>query len=159
KVVAWGEGNGNGAERLAERKELLEFQQQAGRLERAVSGALGVANETAGRVEQIKRALDHAPGPDTRWKDAGRALEGRNRAILRALRGDVALRARQENTPASIQERLRYALGSHRFSLGRPTATQRESYRVASAEFTEQLAKLRRLVEVDLKALEKGLDE
>ena len=157
KVVAWGAGGK--AEDLAGRKALLEFQEQVGRLEKAVHAALGVANETTTRLEQIKRALDHVPGGDPKLQRAARELEKRNRDILRALRGDTVLQARNESTPTSVQERVRYVLGSQRFSLGPPTATQRESYRIASEEFAGQLAKLRKLVEVDMKQLEKGLDD
>ncbi len=63
-----------------------------------------------------------------------------------------------ENTPVSIQERVGYVLSSHRFALSPPTRTQQDSYRIAAEEFAEQLPRLRKLVEVDLKALEKALD-
>jgi photosystem II stability/assembly factor-like uncharacterized protein len=155
KVRPWGEQTGD----AAGRKALLEFQQKVGRLERAVRGALGVANETATRLAEIKRALDQAPGIDPKWQETARMLEKRNRAILRALRGDAALRRRNENTPESIQDRLRYVLSSQRFTLAAPTRTQQDSYRIASEEFAGQLASLRKLVEVDLKELEKALDE
>ncbi|HMF11048.1 MAG TPA: hypothetical protein VKE94_02045, partial [Gemmataceae bacterium] len=158
EVLAWGP-EAKDRNSIADRKALLEFEQKVGRLEKAVSAALSVANETASRLEQIKRALDHAASAQERWKEMTRSLEKRNRDILRALRGDSVLRARNENTPQSIQERVRYALSAARFSLSAPTQTQRESYRIAAEEFPEQLARLRKLVEVDLKDLEKALDE
>jgi photosystem II stability/assembly factor-like uncharacterized protein len=142
----------------SDRKALFEFQQKVTRLERAVSGALEVANGLNGRLEQIKRALDHTPSVEDRWKEAARKLEKENRAILRALRGDVALRARNENTPVSITERVRNIIEEERLSLSRPTQTHREQYALASQEFTQELARLRTLVEMDLKGLEKALD-
>src|SRR5439155_8103124 len=89
-----------------DRKELAEFQRQAARLQRALNGALGTANELATRLEQAKQALDQTPAADAKWRDAARALIRRNQEILRALRGDAALRARNENTPPSIAERV-----------------------------------------------------
>jgi hypothetical protein len=74
------------------------------------------------------------------------------------LRGDVALRARNESTPQSISERVEYILETQRFALAKPTGTQRESYQIASEEFTQELAKLRKLIEVDLRDLDKALD-
>lgn len=130
-----------------------------GRLDRAVRGALEVANETASRLAQIKRALDQTPGIGAKWQETARRLEQRNRDILRALRGDVTLRRRNENTPESIQDRLRFVLSSQRSTLGTPTGTQRQSYAIAGEEFAEQLARLRNLVEVELKELEKALNE
>jgi hypothetical protein len=45
-----------------------------------------------------------------------------------------------------------------RFSLAKPTQTHIESYNVAAAEFTDVLAKLHTLVEVDLAKLEKDME-
>jgi photosystem II stability/assembly factor-like uncharacterized protein len=137
---------------------LVEFQRKALKLERAVSGAVEVANALNTRLEQMKRALDVTPGIDPKWKETARSLEQRNRDILRALRGDVALRTRNENTPTSITERVASIVDGQRLSLARPTKTSEESYKVASEEFGEQLAKLRALIDGDLRGLEKALD-
>jgi photosystem II stability/assembly factor-like uncharacterized protein len=141
-----------------DRKILAEFQQQVNRLQRAVAGALDAANHLHTRLEEIKRALDHTPTVEAKLKDDARSLEKRNRDILRALRGDVAIRARNENTPISIVERVENIVGSQRLSLAPPNQTQRTQYRIAADEFSGELAKLRTLVDVDLKALEKALD-
>ncbi|HZT82551.1 MAG TPA: hypothetical protein VFA26_20145 [Gemmataceae bacterium] len=150
----------DGLEKLspADRKELFTFQRQVLRLERAVSGALEAANDLNSRLERIKLALDRAPGIDPKWQRAARDMERRNREVLRALRGDVALRQRNENTPISISERVEYVVDGLRFALMRPTQTQRESYRIAGEELAAELAKLRQLIEVDLKGLEKALE-
>jgi photosystem II stability/assembly factor-like uncharacterized protein len=142
----------------ADRKELFEFQQKVTRLQRAVAGALEAANGLTGRLEQIKRALDQTPSAENKWKDLARTLEKRNRDILRALRGDTVLRGRNENTPISIAERVEEIVNAERLSLTRPTTTQRETYQIASEEFSQELAKLRTLIDVDLRSLEKALD-
>src|SRR5262249_44687704 len=107
---------------------------------------------------QIKRALDQTPGIDSKWKDDVRTLEKRNREILRNLRGDVALRARNENTPISIVERVEGIASQQGFSLAKPTGSHLNSYKIASEELSEEVTKLRTLIDVDLKALEKALD-
>jgi photosystem II stability/assembly factor-like uncharacterized protein len=150
---------GTGAPATASLKELAEFQQKVARLQRAVAGALDAANATAGRLEQIKRALDHTPSAENKWKDQARELEKRNREILRALRGDETLRARNENTPESIVERVQRIVGNERFSLAKPPQTDKDSYQTASQEFSEELKKLRTLIEDDLRKLERALDE
>jgi hypothetical protein len=144
---------------LADRKALGEFQQKVARLQRAVVGTLEAANTTAAQLDQIKRALDHTPAVEKSWKDSVRELERRSRDILRALRGDVALRARNENTPESIVERVQQIVANQRFSLARPTKTDLDSYQIASEEFGEELKKLRTLVEVDIKKLDEALDK
>jgi hypothetical protein len=143
----------------ADHKVLFDFQQKVVRLDRAVSGALNTANDLTSRLEQIRRALDRTPGIASKWKDLARTLTRRNRDILRALRGDVVLRGRNMNTPVSIAERVRYIVSSQRFSLARPTLTQKEAYTIAGKEFAEELSRLRRLMEVDLKNLEKAMDD
>jgi photosystem II stability/assembly factor-like uncharacterized protein len=150
--------DGPGSMTADERRSLFEFQEKVTRLQRAVSGALEAANALSGRLEQIKRALDQTPGAESAWKDQARSLERRTRDILRALRGDTVLRARNESTPVSISERVERIVGNERFSLARPTRTDQEGYAIASQEFGQELAKLRALQEVDLKELEKNLD-
>jgi photosystem II stability/assembly factor-like uncharacterized protein len=144
---------------MDDRKELHEFQQKVLRLQRAVSGALETANDLATRLERIKRTLDHTPGVDAKWKELARDLERRNREILRALRGDVALRAREENTVPSISERVGYIVGSHRNSLARPTQTQRDAYDISSQDFKGALGRLRTLIDTDLRRLQEALHE
>jgi photosystem II stability/assembly factor-like uncharacterized protein len=143
---------------LADREALFEFQQQVARLDRAVTGALDAANELNTRLSQLQRAADMTPGVSENVKGKVRSLESRNRAILRALRGDETLQARNENAPPSIEERVGYIVSSQRFSLAKPTKTMHESYAIARAEFTNELAKLRTLIDSDLKAVEKALD-
>jgi hypothetical protein len=139
-------------------KALYEFREKVARLHRGVSGAVDAANALTGRLEQIKQALDQTPGAENKWRDLARTLEKRNRDILRALRGDVVLRGRNENTPISIFERVGEIEGSGFHSLDKPTNTQEETYKVASTEFGQELAKLRTLIEVDLKSLENALN-
>jgi hypothetical protein len=85
-------------------------------------------------------------------------LEKRNQEILRVLRGELALRRRNYNTPASIAEQVETIVDQERFSLSPPTTTQRELYAAASQEFAPVLEKLRKLIEVDLRAVDKALD-
>src|SRR5204862_8308326 len=96
------------AEALEEFKALHAFQQKVLRLQRAVAGTLETANELTTRLERIKRTRDQSPQIDAKWKAMARDLENRNRAILRRLRGDAILRARDENTPPSISDRVSY---------------------------------------------------
>jgi photosystem II stability/assembly factor-like uncharacterized protein len=143
----------------ADRKARYEFEQKVLKLQRAVTGALETANDLNTKLERIKKTLDHAPGPDLKWKTIVRRLEEKNRAILRALRGDPILQARSENLPPSISERVNFAARAQRYSLGRPTGTQRRMYEIASEEFASELGKLRTLVEKELAPLQRALEE
>jgi photosystem II stability/assembly factor-like uncharacterized protein len=136
----------------------VAFHRQVLKLQRAVTGAANVSTEVGGRLEQIRRALDAAPKADEGAKKDVRDLIARNRAVLRALRGDSVLRGRNENVPMSIAERVQAAGGAGARYLGKPTGTQQQSYAAAGKEFAAELAKLRQIAEVELPALEKKLD-
>jgi photosystem II stability/assembly factor-like uncharacterized protein len=143
----------------AGRKELLEFQQKVARLERAVSGALDAANDLKSRIGKIKDAIDATPAMDRKWAAAARTLEKKNDEILRALRGDVTLARHNENVPESISARVGRIVGNEEAWLGRPPGTDVEAYGIASQEFATEQAKLRTLLDMDLKAIEKALDD
>jgi photosystem II stability/assembly factor-like uncharacterized protein len=149
---------GTNAMDVAALKELREFQAKLTKLRRAVAGTLEVTDEMTRRLDSLRRALDLTPGAKAEWKSQVRDLEKRTREALRALRGDAALRARNENTPASVSERVEYAIDSSRMSLAKPTQTQREAYRLAGEEFSAELAKLRKIMRDELPGLEKAME-
>lgn len=142
----------------AARRELFEFQQKVARLQREVLSALEAANELKARAGKIKEAVDATPAMDRKWADAARTLDSKTDEILRALRGDVTLRRRNENVPESIVERVGRIVGNEEASLQRPPGADVQAYAIASREFAAEQAKLRTLVDVDLKAIEKALD-
>jgi photosystem II stability/assembly factor-like uncharacterized protein len=142
----------------ADRIALVEFQQKAARLQRAVQGATQAANALTPRFAAIRRALIETPNaPESLLNDAA-ALEKRKNEILRALSGDQALRQRNFNLPPSINERVGLIVGAQRMSTDRPTQTQMDQYTHAAAEFEGVLSQLRQLIEVDLQKLEKQME-
>jgi hypothetical protein len=64
-----------------------------------------------------------------------------------ALRGDTVLQQRNEGTRPSINDRINNISADQRFSLSRPTQTHVDTYNIATGEFTQELAKLKALVE------------
>jgi len=149
-----------GQERMtpADRIALVEFQQKVARLQRAVQGSLEAANALTPRFVAIRRALLETPNaPENLLADAS-ALEKRKNEILRALRGDQALRQRNINLPPSISERVGSIVGSQRMSTSRPTQTQTDQYAAAAQEFEATLNQLRQLIETDLARLEKQME-
>lgn len=147
-------GNAN----VEEVKAQVAFHRQVLKLQRAVAGSTNVANELATRLDQIRRALDVAPNADEAAKTKVRAMIETNREILRALRGNTTLAARNENVPLSIVDRVQYAARSAVGTLGKPTGTQKESYEIAVKVFGPELTKLKQLSEVEVPTLEKQLD-
>jgi photosystem II stability/assembly factor-like uncharacterized protein len=149
-----------GQERMtaADRAALVEFQQKVARLQRAVQGALDATNALTPRFAAIKRALIETPSAPESLLSEAAALEKRKNEILRALRGDNALRQRNINLPPSINERVGDIVGSQRMSTSRPTQTSINQYGAASQDFETALAQLRQLIEVDLRELERKME-
>jgi hypothetical protein len=142
----------------SDRAALVEFQQKVARLQRAVQGALEAANALKPRLVLIRRALLDTPGAGDKLLDDASALDKRTNDILRALRGDSALRARNINLPPSISERVGDIVGAQRLSTARPTQTQINQYTAAAQEFEQTLAQLRQLINGDLATLEKQME-
>jgi hypothetical protein len=120
-----------------------------------VYGATHTAEDVDSRLKQIREALRETPAVEKQLGATADSLEQRNRDVLRALRGDIEIAKRNEPIPSSIGDRVNTVLEGERFSLARPTQSDVDSYAIASAEFGDQLAKLRTLVDVDLAKLEK----
>ena len=156
EFTVYAEGQGGATPELTAR---AEFQQRVTRLQRAVTGALGVANDLRTRLGAIKRALLETPSAGDRLMDQAVSLEKRTNDLLVALRGDTALRARNYNMLPSISERVSAIVGEQNMSTARPTATQRQQYEAAARAFEQAQAQLRGLIEVDLKKLEKEMEE
>jgi len=154
RIVVEGQENMTPADLAA----LGEFQRKAARLQRAVQGALDSANALKPRLALIRRALLDTPAAGDRLLDEAAALDKRTNDILRALRGDNALRARNMNLPPSISDRVGDIVGSQRTAIARPTQTQINQYTAAAQEFEITLAQLRQLIEVDLARLEKEME-
>ncbi len=154
QVVVEGQENMSVADRTA----LVEFQQKASRLQRAVSGATQAANALRPRLAAIKRAIAETPSLNLKLQEDAIALERRTTEILRALSGDTTARQRNMNTTPSINERVGYVVGAQRMSTSKPTQTQVAQYNTAAQDFEGVLSQLRTLIEVDLVRLEKQLE-
>lgn len=141
-----------------DRAALFEFQQRVARLQRAVAGANEMTTQLKARIASIKRALEQTPNADPKLMDDAGSIEKRTNAIIRELRGDSALRERQEVLPPSITERVNTIVSDQRMSTARPTQTQRDHYEAAAKEFEKTLSELRALVEGDLSRLEKAME-
>jgi hypothetical protein len=153
-VVIEGQDGMNAQDRTA----LRDFQRKVTNLYRAVNGAIQRANETKAQVRAIRRALQETPTADPKLGQTADQLDQQNNNLLRSLRGDVTIAARNEVIPASINDRVQDIMEGQRFAILKPTGTHMQHYQIASQEFTDVLAKMHQLVDVDLSNLEKQLE-
>jgi len=141
-----------------DRAALARFQRNLASLYRSVNGAVASAHELKVRVQSIKRALIETPMAAATLTPRAREIEAANNSVLRLLVGDQALQARNEPAPPSIQNRVSQIMDEESTSSSPPTSTHIESFKIASQQLSQQLAVLRKLIEVDLAGLEKDME-
>jgi len=126
-------------------------EQQAAQLARAVLGADAAAGEAMSRIGLLEQALDRAPHADPQISADLTALKNSLREVQWAMNGDPTVGRRRESTPPSLTGRLRRFTGGWGTLLHEVTGFHREQYDIVAGEFSGILARLRTLIETDLK--------
>ena len=138
--------------------EAAAFQAKIARLQRAVQGAIRVADETQNRIAHLRGAFRDTPTTDSDLLTELQKLEQRLNGILTRLRGDRTRAKRQEPASPSINERVQQVVSNQWNTTSAPTQTQRDAYRLAGEEFSTLLGELRDLIEQDLAGVERKLE-
>jgi hypothetical protein len=128
---------------------LLAYQQKAGELQRAMMGAASASEEALKNLSYMRKALLDTPKADAKLLLQARAIETGIQAALRDLVGDQTVARRSEARVPSLMERVSTQVGS----TGPITNTVLRDYDIAADGFGAVLARLRDLVERDLRAL------
>ncbi len=149
---------GEGPATREDRVALADYQEKLARLQKALTAATEAATEARARLESIKRAVDATPSLPPKVREDTLKREKELSDIELALVGDRVSRAHNEGAPASLQERVQAAASPTRGTTGRPTKTAMEQYQIASDALAAQIPRLRKLVETDIRGLEKQLD-
>ena len=134
--------------------EVVAFQQETARLQRAVLGTNAAMGEAMTRIGLLERALAQTPNADPQLSEDLRALENSIRELQWELSGDPTVGRRREATPTSLMQRMNRATSGWSGLLHEVTGLQREQYDIVTAEFGGILAQLRPLMEVELKRIE-----
>jgi len=141
-----------------DRAAVLAFCDKVARLQRAVQGALKVADETQNRIAYLRKAVLETPDADPVLLGALHDAQQRLDGLLTKLRGDQTRRKRDEPSMPSINERVEGIVGSQWNTTSAPTQTAHDAYRYAGGEFTGVLAELRQLIEQDVAGIEQKLE-
>ncbi len=141
-----------------DRVALSEFEAKLSKLQQELTATQESAAEARTRLDAIRRAVDATPSLSPKLHEQTLALQKQLDEINLALRGDTIWRSHNEGTPASIAERVQAAAAPVRGTTGHPTKTAMEQYQIASDELAVQIPKLKKLLDTDIKGLEKQLD-
>jgi photosystem II stability/assembly factor-like uncharacterized protein len=141
----------------ADRKALDDYIRETADLERAWQGATSILGETDNQVKLIRQAI-HAIGSPAELLTNVKEVEQKMFELRKSFYGDgTASRIDKPHAP-SLGERINGMSYDIWSSTSAPTATQKEQMRLAGIQFKTELAKLRSLVEVDLKNIEQKLE-
>lgn len=145
-----------------DRGELVAFQKKAAELARTAYGAQRVAEDLVKRTEAIKQALSNTPsapfGLFNRAMEISKALDN----ILITIRGRVGRGASaEENPPAQVtlSSRLQTMLSTSMRTTTNLTKNQKVAYETLYEEIQPVIEKIKKISEVDLKALEAEMDK
>jgi hypothetical protein len=141
-----------------EHVSMAEFQEKLGKLQKALTATQEAATEAGTRLDSIKRAIDATPSLSPKFHEQAIGLQRDLAAINLALSGDRIWRSHNEGIPASISDRIQAAGSPLRATSSHPTKTAMEQYQIGSDELALQIPKLRKLIETDIRNLEKQLD-
>jgi photosystem II stability/assembly factor-like uncharacterized protein len=142
-----------------DREALVSFQKRLGALRRSVLGAIKATQNVIEKLEFIRKALQQTPSAPLAWSDQVNTMQNEVDDLQRKLVGDKTISERNGNQPPSISDRVEIIVGDQWRSTSAPTETQEENYRIAGELFEPQLARLKKLVEVDLKSLETEMEQ
>jgi hypothetical protein len=141
--------------------EVLAFQKEVQRLQRAVLGANAAAGEAQTMITNLETAFERVPldNSDEIQNDV-ETLRRNLQDVQWDLNGDPTVRRRAESSPTSLSQRLgRITGGSWSGTLTEVTGMHQEQYQLVGDEFVTILANLRTLIQIDLKRLQDLADE
>jgi len=142
-----------------DRTEILAFQKQTAKLQHAIMAAVTVANEATERLAYIKKAAEVTPGIDPAIRKKARELELKMEDIMEKFNGDRLRPQHQEPGYPGIMSRISTVVRGHWSTDMAPTTSHKRSYEIAEEEFVEVLERLKPLVETDIPALNKALED
>ncbi len=141
------------------RSNLVEFQRKVNELNRALRGAIEVSGDLKNKIEIIKTALRHTENCPTSLIDEANRIADENIILYRKMVDDDVLSKRNEPVYPSISARVDEVVYGLWQTSSDPTESYKQNYQIASEEFKPVLERLKVLVEIDVKNLEREMEK
>lgn len=139
--------------------DLVAFRRDYAETQRSVGGARRILQNTQVRLTALREALDRSLVDNVALGYHVRALEVRVANMQETLSGNERRDRAGDSGPVSISRRLRVVRTGTQYSLHGPTATHRKVYAIALRDFAALKQELNQLIQDELPALERRLDE
>ena len=139
-------------------EDFVAFRREFAELQRAVSGARRVLQESSQRLRAMRETLDRSTVDDAGLAEEVRAMERRVADMRERLSGNSRRRMANDPGPVSISRRISVISFGTDYSVHGPTATHREVFASASRDFDALKSELNRLVRAELPDLKDRLE-
>ena len=141
------------------RSGLVDFQRKVNELNRALRGAIEISSDLKNKIEIIKTALRHTENCPVSLIDEANRIADENIILYRKMVDDDVISKRNEPVYPSISARLDEVVYGLWQTSSDPTETYKQNYQIASDEFKPTLQRLKALVEIDIKNLEREMEK
>ena len=138
--------------------EYVAFRRDFAELQRSVSGARVVLQDTSKRIRAIRESLDRSTVDDPQLADEVRMMERRIADMQERLSGTERREMANDQGPISIARRLNVVSFGTDYSVHGPTATHREVFGIAKRAFDELRSELNKVVRTEIPELEDRLE-
>jgi photosystem II stability/assembly factor-like uncharacterized protein len=142
-----------------DRAELVEFQKEVRNLNRAVHAASDIVRELNDKIQHFKVALKSVTTHQAQLRTDIQSVENKMDDIQRQLFGDSIMRQIDKEAEPGLSSRIRRIIYDQRRSTSAPTQSQRDAFQIVAEEFPSVLAALKKIIEEDIKKIEKKLEE
>jgi len=141
-----------------DRAELAAFQQKVRRLGNSVNAASSALREMGTLTRHYRASLKSVTVPHQDILDAIKALETKLDGLQVKMNGDRLLAQLDKDSYPGLAGRVLRIVYEQSTSTSAPTKTQRDAYAIAEEEFRPVYEALKKILDVDVKAIEKRLD-
>ncbi len=142
-----------------DRIEIAAFVKQAGKLATAVSAASSLADEAREQLDDMERVIEATPEVELTLLNDVRTVRTKLIDVMEKFTGDPTRPRRNEAAYPGFTGRIFTMMFGAMGSYEGPTGTHRAQYAIVEEEFTAAMATLKEVLETDLRALYKKLDE
>jgi photosystem II stability/assembly factor-like uncharacterized protein len=150
---------GNTSLPAEDKAALVEFQGKVRKLSHSVNAASSMLRELGTRVTHYKVALKSVTIPHKELFSQITDLEKKLAEFQRQMYGDFIMSRLDLDTEPGIARRINSIIYEQWGSTSAPTQTQKDNYQIVLEEFAPIYQALKKIIEEDVKNIEKKLDE
>ncbi len=140
-----------------DRAEKVAFQNALSKLQADMGITQNLLSDSRNKLRHIKAAIKRSEQPFDQFSTRVTALEKQLDEVQESLYGDPVKSRLDIDQPLSPASRLGSIGYEQKYSTATPTQTHRDSYAIVKEEVTAIKAKIERIYNQDIKALEKQL--